>query len=188
VQPPFDARATPPGSARARSRVRVLGSLAAALLVVAAAVALGGACTTMSVDVSTEAGSGDDSAALDRASCPKAAPTGGALCLLPEGTTCDFGGCGITIARCSQGAWRYASNTPPTPPCPEAPPNPDVACPACWPAAVTCPYGSTNCSAADASANTAVASCPHGTWVLDIRPCRDGGGSDVQGDGGLDAD
>jgi hypothetical protein len=171
-----------------RARARRLAWLASASVVVAASVALGGACTTTSVDVSTEAGSGEDGAALDLATCPKTAPAGGSLCLLPEGTTCDFGSCGITIARCSQGAWRFASNAPPSPSCPEAPPNPDVACPACWPAAITCPYGSADCSAADASANTAVASCPHGTWVLDIRPCRDGGGADVQGDGGPDAD
>ncbi|MEA2749506.1 MAG: hypothetical protein QOI41_3649 [Myxococcales bacterium] len=172
-------------------RVRQLRAafLAAALGTVAAlAASLEAACGDSSASATGGPDGGEESSTVPRAVCPTAEPSNGGLCLLPEGTTCDFGQCGTRLARCTQGAWVFGGNGAPSPPCPVDPPNPDVQCPACWPAAVSCTYGSSNCSAADASVNTAIASCPHGTWVLDIRPCRDGGGPDVQGDGGPDAD
>ncbi|HSO34694.1 MAG TPA: hypothetical protein VLT33_19300, partial [Labilithrix sp.] len=131
-------------------------------------------------------GAAEDGQALD-GGCPTERPTTGSACLLPEGTTCDFGLCGTRLAQCSRGAWIVASNDPPRPPCPEIAPNMDTPCPACWSADVTCSYGSNDCSLPDASDNTTVAACPDGGWVVEFRPCRDAG-PDVQGDGGPDAD
>jgi hypothetical protein len=156
--------------------------------VAALAVSLEAACGDSSASVTTGTDGGEESGSVQRADCPTGEPPNGSPCQLPEGTTCDFGQCGTRLASCTQGAWIFGGNGPPRPPCPVDPPNTDLPCPACWPAAVSCTYGSTSCSAADASVNTAIASCPHGTWVLDIRPCRDGGGPDVQGDAGADAD
>ena len=153
-----------------------------------AAAAVAGACGDGSAAVTAGSDGGEETGSVQRAECPTAEPANGSLCLLPEGTTCDFGQCGTRLARCMQGAWKLGGNGAPSPPCPVDPPNTDLQCPACWPAAVSCTYGSSDCSAADASVNTAIASCPRGTWVLDIRPCRDGGGPDVQGDAGADAD
>ena len=158
-----------------------------ALVVGSGAATLASACgSDASTLTPTQDGGGGDGA-LPRSDCPKAEPADGTLCLLPEGTTCDFGLCGTRLARCSQGAWRVGGNAAPSPACPKDPPN-NTPCPACWPRAISCPYGSTDCSAADASVNAAIASCPNGTWILEVRPCRDGGGPDVQGDGGPDAD
>lgn len=130
----------------------------------------------------------DGDGAINRARCPSAAPSEGESCVLPEGTTCDFGQCGTRLATCGRGRWTFGTNPAPAPNCPSLPPEVDAACPACWPASATCTYGSTDCSQPDASLNTAVASCPNGAWVLDIRPCRDGGEPDVQGDAEPDAD
>jgi len=47
-------------------------------------------------------------------------------------------------------------------------------------------YGSADCSAADASVNTAVASCADGKWAIDIQPCRTA--LDIQGDAEQSAD
>ena len=165
------------------------GFLAAVVGVVAAGSAsLAGACGDGSAAVTPETDGGEESGSGQRAECPTVEPADRSLCLLPEGTTCNFGQCGTKLAQCSRGAWIIAGNAPPSPPCPVDPPTTDVACPACWPPAVSCTYGSSDCSLADASVNTAIASCPHGTWVLDIRPCRDGGGPDVQGDAEAGAD
>jgi hypothetical protein len=162
--------------------------IAASLVVGAAAAALAGACGDSSSTTSNGLDSGQETSSVTLAECPPAEPTNGSVCLLPEGTTCDFGQCGTRLAQCTRGTWRLGANAAPNPPCPADPPSTDMKCPACWPAKVKCTYGSTDCSAADASVNTAIASCPNGTWLLDIRPCRDGGGPDVQGDGGADAD
>lgn len=163
--------------------------LAATLGTVAiGAATLAGACGDSSASVNPGSDGGDEGGSVQRAECPTAEPADHSLCLLPEGTTCNFGQCGTILARCTQGAWIMGGNAKPRPLCPADPPNPDLQCPACWPAGGICTYGSTDCSAADASVNTAVASCPQGTWVLDIRPCRDGGGPDVQGDAEADAD
>lgn len=170
------------------SRLGPVAQLAAALVVGCAAAAIFGACTDGNQTVTESPDSGDGNSSLQKADCPKIEPKNGLQCLLPEGTTCDFGECGTRLAQCTRGAWSVGANAAPSPPCPMDPPNTDIKCPACWPASVTCPYGSLDCSAADASINTAIASCPHGTWILDIRPCRDGGEPDVQGDGGPDAD
>lgn len=174
-----------------RDDIRRLTRAAAALALAAAASALPFACTSTADDELP----GDDAGALDgtatRTDCPEQEPAAGAACALPEGTTCGFGKCGTRLARCTLGAWEIGANPAPRPPCPEVPPSQGQACAPCWPPEMTCTYGSTDCSAEDASVNTAVASCPNETWVLSVRPCRDGGldgGPDVQGDSGLDAD
>ncbi len=149
---------------------------------------LAGACGDSSASVSPGADGGEESGSVQKAECPTAEPDDGSLCLLPEGTTCNFGLCGTRLATCRQGAWILGGNAAPRPVCPADPPAVDLQCPPCWRASDSCTYGSSDCSSADASVNTAIASCPHGTWVLDIRPCRDGGGPDVQGDAGADAD
>ena len=172
-------------SRRANGR---LGRLAAALVLAAGSAAVAAACSEDLEQVPPPPDGGEDSGTVGLSECPKVEPSNRAACLLPEGTTCEFGQCGTRLARCTRGAWMVASNPPPRPPCPEAPPNTDVPCPACWPREISCTYGSSDCSQADASLNTAIASCPQGSWVLDIRPCRDGGGPDVQRDGGPDED
>jgi hypothetical protein len=53
---------------------------------------------------------------------------------------------------------------------------------------MSCRYGSADCSAEDASVNTGIAFCRDEKWVFDVRPCRDGGGPDVQGDAEAGAD
>jgi hypothetical protein len=146
---------------------------------------LAGACsdepgvTVPSADASTGGGN------VAEGVCPTIAPEPGEACLLPEGTTCAFGACGTPIAECRRGVWRYGGNPPPNPPCPAPEPPPsESACPPCWPAAVTCSYGT--CTGPDASTNLAVASCPNGTWLLEFTPCAEAG-ADVQEDGGPDA-
>jgi hypothetical protein len=114
--------------------------------------------------------------------CPSVPPDDYAECNLPEGSSCLFELCPTRIAQCTRGRWRFGNNAPPLLVCPDAPPESESECPPCWPDSVTCPYGSLDCSAEDASINTAVASCVRGTWAVDIRPCRNGGGSNVQGD------
>lgn len=153
----------------------------AALVGVSAAVALSAACTD-DFDVAP-ADAGDDGAGeTERAQCPSDPPAIGVACTLPEGTTCSFGPCG-TIAQCARGVWRSGTDPSAKPPCPDPPPADDASCPRCWPAAAKCIYGSTDCSLLDASLSTSIASCSNGTWSVDVRPCRDGGGPDVQGDG-----
>lgn len=138
---------------------------------------------------SPDSGISDDTG-TSRSVCPDAAPDATATCLLPEGTTCSFDGCGTKIAQCTKGVWRYATNPELRPACPPEPPGLDELCPPCWPEARSCPYGSTDCSLPDASANAATASCVGGKWVVDIRPCNPSkdAGADVQGDAGLDGD
>ncbi len=170
----------------ATSRARPLASIAGVLLFAAAAVTIASACGTDGDPLLTPEAGAEGAAVLD-GGCPVARPANGAECLLPEGTTCDFGLCGTRLARCSGGQWQVASNLPPRPPCPEFPPNIDTSCPACWSADVTCNYGSNDCSLPDASDNTTLATCPDGGWVVEFRPCRDAG-PDVQDDGGLDED
>jgi hypothetical protein len=181
----------PPRPARieARRRAGIALRLAApCALAAAASTGLAVACSA-EIDVAPVApDAAGDEGSVSPDDCPTAVPVTGASCALPDGTTCDFGQCGTRLARCTRGVWQVGANAPPSPPCPADPPSADVGCPACWPAAVVCTYGSTSCAAPDASLNTAVASCPAGTWVIDIRPCRDGGGPDVQGDAGPDAD
>lgn len=154
----------------------------------AMAAAAFGACTDDSDATPPGTDGGRSEASLERSICPKTEPMAGSTCLLPEGTTCDFGQCGTRIARCAQGVWRFGQNAAPKPLCPELPPD-DVDCPPCWPTARTCPYRSLDCSGEDASA---IASCLAGDggvkkWSLAL-PCQDGGGPDVQGDAGPDAD
>lgn len=127
--------------------------------------------------------------------CPDAAPEAGEGCVLPEGTTCAFGVCGSPIARCSLGAWRYSGNPQPTPLCPKDFPVSESACPPCWPPELECTYGSRDCTAPDASANTTVASCVDGgpdrplQWSLRSFPCGIlDAGTDVQSDAAFDAD
>ncbi|MCL2777707.1 MAG: hypothetical protein FWD73_06855 [Polyangiaceae bacterium] len=123
---------------------------------------------------------------LDRAECPDAAPVDGDECELPEGSACFFGLCPVRVAQCMRGIWHLGQNAPPLPVCPAAPPESASDCPPCWPASVTCMYGSADCSAADASVNTAVASCADGKWAIDIQPCRTA--LDIQGDAEQSAD
>ncbi|MCL2723503.1 MAG: hypothetical protein FWD69_03610 [Polyangiaceae bacterium] len=144
-------------------------------LVLAALVSMASNCdghetAPPAIDAGSEAGS------IDRAECPDAPPADGDACALPEGSSCSFGLCPVLVAQCTRGYWRFAHNAPPPLNCPLVPPESDSDCPPCWPDSMTCTYGSTDCSAPDASVNTAVATCPSGKWVLDIRPCRDGGG------------
>ena len=138
--------------------------------------------------------SGSPLGVLGDSVCPDAAPEAGEGCVLPEGTTCSFGVCS-PIARCSRGAWRYSGNPQPRPPCPKDFPASESACPPCWPTGLECTYGSSDCSAPDASANTTVASCVDGgadrplRWVLRSFPCGiTDAGADVQGDAAPDAD
>ena len=183
-QPLYSRRVTP----RWLRPSRPIAQLALVLVIGSATAALAGACGEGAMTITPTEDGGEESGSLQRADCPAAEPANGSLCLLPEGTTCDFGQCGPLLARCSQGVWTRAGNPTAGPKCPDKSPTEGVKCPACWPVTLSCPYGSTDCSLPDASPNKAVASCPAGTWVLDYQPCRDGGGADVQRDGGPDAD
>lgn len=158
----------------------------AGVLAVGGAAAIG-ACSTETTTDTPGTDAGIDDSAVATAICPATAPAAGSRCTLPEGTTCDFGSCGTRLAQCSGGTWRFGSNPPPRPACPEQPPDIEAPCPECWPAEATCVYGSQDCSAADASLNTSVASCVNRKWTLEVRPCRDAG-ADVQRDAGPDAD
>jgi hypothetical protein len=177
-----------PRTSGGRYAPRISAQIALVLALGCALMAAAGACADDSTATPEVEDGGGEGGSVSRDDCPAAAPVNGSVCLLPEGTTCDFGLCGTRLARCSQGVWQLGANAAPRPPCPADPPSTDIPCPACWPVAVSCTYGSTDCRAEDASLNTAIASCPNGTWVIDIRPCRDGGGPDVQGDGEPDAD
>lgn len=167
-------------------------SLSVALVFGMASATMTGACTDdLSVAPASD-DAGGEGGAVERASCPKDPVADGTTCLLPEGTTCSFGQCGDAVAQCTRGAWRYSANPSPKPPCPDIAPSSGATCPPCWPVDRSCVYGSSDCSLADASPNTAVATCgpaTGGVWKIDIRPCRDGGdggsdaGADVQGDG-----
>jgi hypothetical protein len=160
--------------------------------------ALVGACGEDAALKPADADSGSTAGAVGEGICPTTAPRSGESCVVPEGTTCAFGACGTPIARCLAGAWRYGGNPPPRPACPAPePPASESACPPCWPAGVTCAYGSEDCSSLDASANRTVASCPGGVWVLQFSPCAalgaapdasSEGGADVQRDAGPDVD
>lgn len=136
-------------------------------------------------------GGGEDAPSPLSARCPDELPKDGALCRVPEGTTCELGRCATRIVVCTQGRWRVGTNPAPTPPCPAAAPELGAACPPCWPAERTCRYGSVDCSQPDASANTAFASCPLGVWDVTISPCRDASAdvsTDVQDDADAGAD
>lgn len=181
-------------------RARLLptfATLVVALVSASGTAALAGACTS-DFDVTPEADGGDgDGSSTDRATCPKVPPVNAAPCTLPEGTTCTFGPC-TGVATCSRGIWRFGSNPSPVPLCPDPEPNAGTECPRCWPVEKTCPYGSDDCSLPDASTSRTLASCPavggadKRVWVVDIKPCKDGGldadGADVQGDGEAGAD
>lgn len=176
--------------------------LAAIASLLAAAAAIAPGCTDDFVVDSPRSDSGAPEASLGESVCPTAAPADGEGCLLPEGTTCAFGACSARIAQCTRGAWRYSGNPPPRPDCPKDFPASQSACPPCWPSGVECTYGSTDCTAPDASANTTVASCTDagagqpGRWSLRTFACApsDGGGdagdagADVQRDAEPDAD
>ena len=161
------------------------GALGALLVVVAGA---GLNCGGSNVGDLVVVDGGSTPNSLDRAECPDAAPVDGAECELPQGSTCIFGFCPVRVAQCTRGIWHWGQNALPLPVCPAAPPESASNCPPCWPALVTCTYGSTDCSAADASVNTAVASCADGKWAIDIRPCRGNAGADIQGDAEPSAD
>lgn len=153
---------------------------------------LAAACGSTTTDDGTDVDAGTSSGAVAPAICPADAPSAGAVCTVPEGTTCAFGACDTLYARCVAGVWRLAQNGPGRPVCPAQPPAVGEACPACWPSGSSCLYGSVDCAAADASANRAVATCAEGKWAIGFEPCRDGGreggGPDVQRDGEADAD
>lgn len=168
-------------------RLRFVAAHNFLILVVFAAFGAFAACGDDVAAPPAEVDSGVDDSALATAICPNIAPTEGEKCTLPEGTTCDFGQCGTVLAQCTGGLWRFGSNRPPNPACPEQAPETESACPSCWPEDKTCIYGSTDCSAADASINTSVAACMNGKWTLEVRTCRDAG-PDVQGDAALDGD
>ncbi len=119
-----------------------------------------------------------------KAVCPTNEPDSGTPCLLPEGTTCRWGSCGTSAAKCTQGKWKLGANTA-TLPCPDLPPTPDVPCPACWPETATCAYQGSSCPGDDAGGKVAIASCPQGVWIVDIPARRDAG---VDGAADADAD
>jgi len=157
--------------------------------------AIVGACGDDQTGAPTRPDSGAPQGALGESVCPAAAPRASEACDLPEGTTCSFGACGSSIAECRLGSWRYSGNPTPRPPCPTDFPASDSVCPPCWPDGVECTYGSSDCSAADASANTTIASCVDGgadlpqRWRLRSFPCAVvDAGADVQGDAEPDAD
>jgi hypothetical protein len=163
--------------------------LAALGVVLLVFVTITAACADDSTTGAMTADAGGTLGSLGDSVCPDAAPDAGDGCVLPDGTTCAFGACGSPIARCLAGAWRYSGNSRPRPQCPKDFPASEAACPPCWPVEVSCTYGSSDCSAADASANTTVASCPDGRWTLSTFPCGIlDAGADVQGDAGPDAD
>ena len=176
-----------PRDAVRRSRLAIF----AGLLGVAATVA--GACGGDESGSSAAPDSGTTSVIIGSSICPSpdaAAPRHGDPCLLPQGATCAFGACASSIAQCIDGIWLIAGNPPPTPVCPgPEPPAEGTACPPCWPSNAACPYGSADCTAPDASANRAIATCTDGRWKLDYIPCGGTkGDADVQGDARLDAD
>lgn len=172
---------------------RRVSALAIVLFVVAGAIAA--ACGDAPDGAESEADPGSPLGALGDSVCPDAAPDVGETCVLPEGTTCAFGACDARFAQCSRGAWRYSGNPQPQPPCPTDFPSSDSVCPPCWPSGRECTYGSRDCSAADASANTTVASCVDAgldrplRWRLRSSPCGvSDAGADVQRDAEPDAD
>lgn len=175
----------PTGMLRSNA-VRKVFALSAAAGLIAMIVA---ACTDESTNVDGTPDSGIDPTTIGTGVCPIVPPRINTTCLLPEGTTCAFA-CGSSIVVCQSGNWRLAGNPPPRPPCPDPAPAADTPCPACWPSAVTCRYGSEDCTAPDASTNRAIASCPDGKWRISFSPCADAGdaGSNVQGDADADAD
>lgn len=147
------------------------------------------ACDGDAVDVEDAPDTGSSSGTVDRGSCPTGAPREGEACQKPEGTSCAFDACGISVARCTRGAWRFAENPAPSPSCPDAAPAANTSCPACWRPGATCPYLPLSCVGPDATGegNIALASCVGGKWEVDFTPCTDAG-ADVQGDGDADAD
>ena len=167
-----------------------VAQIAAALLACAAAAAVVSACADDATTDAPPSDGGLDDRAVATAICPARAPESGSRCVLPEGTTCDFGQCGKLLARCTTGFWRFGANADARPPCPAQPPEIASQCPECWPVETTCIYGSQDCSAEDASVNTSIASCVDRRWALEVRACRDAGdaGADVQGDAEADAD
>ncbi|HVJ91228.1 MAG TPA: hypothetical protein VM580_15600 [Labilithrix sp.] len=169
-----------------------LSALAAALSLLGAIAA---ACDDDVIGAGVHPDAGEPEGSLGDSICPAEAPTEGERCSLPEGTTCAFGACGSPIATCFLGAWRYSKNPQSRPLCPRSFPASESACPPCWPAGVECTYGSSDCSAPDASANTTVASCVDAgmnhpqRWVLRSFPCAKlDAGADVQRDSEADAD
>lgn len=149
-------------------------------------------CSDSSSTTPGAADSGNAPATVGPGECPDVAPKPGDGCVLPEGTTCAFG-CSL-FARCAKGVWSFGGNVASTS-CPTDYPVSGSAC-SCFPATIACNYGSTDCSAPDASTNRSVASCPNGTWVIETFPCSDASsvtppadaGADVQGDAAAEAD
>lgn len=173
---------------RGEARHAPLRRAAALSFFVLVALHVATSCAEAGTDDGTVVDAGSSSGAIAPATCPVVAPPAGGECLVPEGTTCAFGPCDTRFARCTGGAWRYSDNDPGQPICPSQPPAAGESCPPCFPTATSCLYGSADCNAADASTNRVVAACVSGLWTLGLEPCRDGGGPDVQGDGGPDAD
>jgi hypothetical protein len=101
--------------------------------------------------------------------CPKTMiPKTGAVCTLPEGTTCTVGICADTLAQCSSGKWRVSA-TPALPfKCPSQVPQAGSECSVCFPRDRTCSYG---CEDAGASMMGIVASCIQGTWRAEANSC-----------------
>lgn len=164
-------------------RLAVLVGIALAGLMMAVA------CSDDVNDESAGAADSGYTGNLEDSVCPAAAPGAGSSCLLPNGTTCAFGACGTVIARCVGGSWLYSGNGAGPPACPKDFPVAESDCPPCWSAQLSCTYGSTDCSAIDASPNTTVASCASGKWRLFTYPCGNlDAGADVQRDSAPDAD
>lgn len=170
---------------RLQARCSVLaGGCALVSGITAGASACGHEPSSGALSVAEEASSG----VVSPGECPLLVPANGAMCALPEGTTCDFGRCGTRVARCAHGTWQFGSNSAPAPPCPADVPIRGSFCPPCWPTEATCFYGNDACRAPDASPLLSRATCPQSTWLVAVEACRDGGGADVQRDGEPDAD
>jgi hypothetical protein len=166
-----------------RRRLAMLGALMPFLLAIAVA------CSEEAPAAKSTSNPPPPVGGLEDSVCPVAAPDPGQACLLPDGTTCAFGACNSAIAQCLGGAWHYSGNQAQNPPCPTDFPLAGAVCPSCWAPDASCVYGSSDCSAPDASANTTVASCPGGHWILTTFPCAiSDAGADVQRDAELDAD
>jgi hypothetical protein len=135
---------------------------------------------TPAVEAGVEAEAG-----IDHVECPKDRPAAGTPCAVPEGTTCDVGACGTSIALCTHGRWTYGGNPEPDPPCPDLVPAPGEPCPECWKPGKSCPYPKSQTCTTEQ--RIATATCIEKAWSVTYTPCPDAG-SHVQGDADADAD
>ena len=182
----------------------LLGRLGFVVLpLTAMGVCLGAACEESAAPREVRMDASAPQRALGDGICPAVPPDEQAPCLLPESTTCAFGGCLLRVVRCMRGLWTYAETRPPPPACPAAVPDPESACPPCWPENFVCTYATSPCPSPDAGADATTdadvgvvtASCSAqgadqpGRWALRDTGCGiHDAGADVQRDAEADAD